>query len=217
MARIPTKGEKMRGGRTNFKTVILSVLALVLTQPTGAQGGWKQIAGTVLDPGGRAVAGAHVELDSSSGARFMGIAGGDGGFTIALPEWGSYTLRLESAGFEPETRSVDLSAGTARLTVRLTKVSSAVEEVVVNGDVSEIAIDAPDPSQKVLVREQLLDANPGRPGAPISIPGLPIETAAGGIKAPQYFAPGVMADHGEPIGHSHENRHIHHHQEIQRH
>jgi hypothetical protein len=45
----------------------------------------------------------------------------------------------------------------------------------------------------------LLDANPGRPGAPISIPGLPIETAAGGIKAPQYFAPGVMADHGEPI------------------
>ena len=199
MARIPTKGEKMRGGRANFKTVILSVLALVLTQPTGAQGGWKQIAGTVLDPGGRAVAGAHVELDSSSGARFMGIAGGDGGFTIALPEWGSYTLRLESAGFEPETRSVDLSAGTARLTVRLTKVSSAVEEVVVNGDVSEIAIDAPDPSQKVLVREQLLDANPGRPGAPISIPGLPIETAAGGIKAPQYFAPGVMADHGEPI------------------
>jgi hypothetical protein len=49
------------------------------------------------------------------------------------------------------------------------------------------------------VREQLLDGNPGRPGAPISIPGLPIETASGGIKAPQYFAPGVMADHGEPI------------------
>ena len=50
------------------------------------------------------------------------------------------------------------------------------------------------------MREQLLDPpNPGGPGAPISIPGLPIETAAGGIKAPQYFSPGVMADHGEPI------------------
>jgi len=28
---------------------------------------------------------------------------------------------------------------------------------------------------------------------------LPIETASGGIKAPQYFAPGVAGDHGEPI------------------
>ena len=57
----------------------------------------------------------------------------------------------------------------------------------------------PDPSERVIVRDQLLDANPGRPGAPISIPGLPIETASGGIKAPQYFAPGVAGDHGEPI------------------
>ena len=51
----------------------------------------------------------------------------------------------------------------------------------------------------MLVREEILDANPGRPGAPVSIPGLPVETASGGIKAPQYFAPGVAGDHGEPI------------------
>jgi len=44
-----------------------------------------------------------------------------------------------------------------------------------------------------------LDANPGRPGAPVSIPGYPIETASSGIKAPQYFAPGVAGDHGEPV------------------
>jgi hypothetical protein len=96
-------------------------------------------------------------------------------------------------------RTLQLNAETSTLTFRFEKVSAATEDVIVNGDVSEIALEAPDPSQKVLVREQLLDANPGRPGAPISIPGLPIETAAGGIKAPQYFAPGVMADHGEPI------------------
>jgi hypothetical protein len=52
---------------------------------------------------------------------------------------------------------------------------------------------------KVFASEDLLDANPGRPGAPISIPGYPIETASSGIKAPQYFAPGVAGDHGEPI------------------
>ena len=33
----------------------------------------------------------------------------------------------------------------------------------------------------------------------MSIPGYPIETASSGIKAPQYFAPGVAGDHGEPI------------------
>lgn len=35
--------------------------------------------------------------------------------------------------------------------------------------------------------------------APISIPGLPIETASGDIKAPQYFAPGVAGDDGDSI------------------
>jgi hypothetical protein len=57
----------------------------------------------------------------------------------------------------------------------------------------------PDPAQSIVIHDQVLDANPGPPGAPISIPGLPIETASGGIKAPQYFAPGVAGDHGEPI------------------
>jgi hypothetical protein len=34
---------------------------------------------------------------------------------------------------------------------------------------------------------------------PISIPGMPIESPAGGVKPPQYFVPGVAGDHGEPI------------------
>lgn len=57
----------------------------------------------------------------------------------------------------------------------------------------------PDPSTKGYTTSELLQANPGRPGVPFSIPGLPVETASGGIKAPQYFAPGVAGDHGEPI------------------
>jgi hypothetical protein len=74
-----------------------------------------------------------------------------------------------------------------------------VEQIVVTGHVDTVTLASPDPSQRVLVREELLDANPGRPGAPVSLPGLPIETASGGIKAPQYFVPGVAGDHGEPI------------------
>ncbi len=73
------------------------------------------------------------------------------------------------------------------------------ETITVTGDVDKVDIQQPDPAQRVIVREEILDANPGRPGAPVSIPGLPIETASGGLKAPQYFAPGVAGDHGEPI------------------
>jgi hypothetical protein len=58
---------------------------------------------------------------------------------------------------------------------------------------------SPDPSTAAYTREDLLAANPGRPGIPFSVPGFPTETASGGIKAPQYFAPGVAGDHGEPI------------------
>jgi len=73
------------------------------------------------------------------------------------------------------------------------------ESITVTADVKDANILFPDPAQRVFVRQEILDANPGRPGAPISIPGLPIETASGGIKAPQYFSPGVAGDHGEPI------------------
>jgi hypothetical protein len=73
------------------------------------------------------------------------------------------------------------------------------DSVTVFADGKSNTIENPDPSQRILVRQELLDANPGRPGAPVSIPGLPIETASGGIKAPQYFSPGVAGDHGEPI------------------
>lgn len=45
----------------------------------------------------------------------------------------------------------------------------------------------PDPATQGYSHSELLDANPGRPGVPVSIPGYPTETASGGIKAPQYF------------------------------
>ncbi|MEO8737684.1 MAG: carboxypeptidase-like regulatory domain-containing protein [Edaphobacter sp.] len=57
----------------------------------------------------------------------------------------------------------------------------------------------PDPATQGYSHGELLDANPGRPGIPLSIPGYPTETASGGIKAPQYFAPGTAGDHGEPV------------------
>jgi Carboxypeptidase regulatory-like domain len=188
--------EAARSAKWRFAILFLGVVASGIAK---AQTGAGLISGSVVDPSGLSVAGAHVEADSASGARLIVITASDGGFSIHLPTAGTYTVRVEAAGFAPVTRRMQLSAGTANLTLRLQKVASKTEEIVVTADASEIDITSPDPSQKVMVREELLDANPGRPGAPISIPGLPIETASGGIKAPQYFAPGVAGDHGEPI------------------
>lgn len=70
--------------------------------------------------------------------------------------------------------------------------------IVVRGGVTA-DIGMPDPSTVGYDAKDLIAANPGRPGVPFSIPGFPAETASGGIKAPQYFAPGVAGDHGVPI------------------
>jgi hypothetical protein len=173
--------------------------ALIVSVFSAAQTGAIRIYGTVVDPAGKPLGGARIELDSLEGARLTVISGRDGAYQLILPASGAYTAHVEAEGFAPIAHQLDLNAQTGALQLQMKQVSGAVEEVVVTGDVSDVTLTSPDPSEKVLVREELLDANPGRPGAPISIPGLPIETASGGIKAPQYFVPGVAGDHGEPI------------------
>jgi hypothetical protein len=79
------------------------------------------------------------------------------------------------------------------------EVASQNQSVTVSGGVSDSGLYAPDPAQRIMVRDETLDANPGRPGMPVSIPGMPVESPAGGVKPPQYFVPGVAGDHGEPI------------------
>lgn len=186
-------------GSTIIKIVTPLLAVLVLTFALAAQTSTPRISGTVLDPSGRPVARAHVQFESGSGQKVISISGPNGVFTTSLPTWAAYTVRVDAAGFVPVTRRLQPSAEEGPLTLRLEHVSANAEQVIVSADVSEVELASPDPSQKVMVREELLDANPGRPGAPISIPGLPIETGSGGIKAPQYFVPGVDGDHGEPI------------------
>ncbi len=185
-------------GKT-FKVGLLVAAAMAFALSGFAQAGDAVVRGVVLDPGGRVVAGARVEFDSAAGVKRVIKTGGDGGFAVSLPGWGTYAVKVNADGFAGVTRVVDVEGSEPEITLRLESVAGTSQEVVVSAGVSEIAMDAPDPSQRVMVREELLDANPGRPGAPVSIPGMPIETAAGGIKAPQYFVPGVAGDHGEPI------------------
>ena len=186
-------------GSTIFKIVTPLLPLLAWAFAIAAQTAPPRISGTVLDPSGKPVAAAHIVFESTSGQKVSSITATTGVFTTSLPTWGTYTVRIDAAGFAPVTRHLQLSVESTIQPLQFEQLYTAAEEVVVTAHLSEVTLASPDPSEKVMVREELLDANPGRPGAPISIPGLPIETASGGIKAPQYFVPGVAGDHGEPI------------------
>jgi carboxypeptidase family protein len=156
------------------------------------------ISGKVADAQGRPVSGASVAFVQGKTA-YQAATNSQGEFQLKLNSAGSYDLSVTAPTFQPLTKTVEVSAETSSLDLRLTPLITRSDSVTVTADINSLDVLSPDPAEKVYVRQDLLDANPGRPGAPVSIPGYPIETASSGIKAPQYFAPGVAGDHGEPI------------------
>ncbi|MBV8811836.1 MAG: carboxypeptidase regulatory-like domain-containing protein [Acidobacteriaceae bacterium] len=183
--------------------LMLSFVCLGTIVPLLAQEHYGQfsVSGTVTDPQTHPVSGLRVLLFNSQGAAAGDVTTDEDGafsFHVAVP--GAYTLKVNVLGFEQVTQSVQVTDTTPAVAdVRLGRLAEKQESITVTADVRDSTLLFPDPAQRVYVRQETLDANPGRPGAPISIPGLPIETASGGIKAPQYFSPGVAGDHGEPI------------------
>ena len=155
--------------------------------------------GRVVDPQGNALPKAEIQLITHERIEAHATSRVDGQFDLNAPSAGDFTIKVEAAGFRPVNRPVTVRAGANPPIEISMSVSSHVENVTVTADVNETDVLSPDPGEKVFVSQDLLDANPGHAGAPVSIPGYPIETASSGIKAPQYFAPGVAGDHGEPI------------------
>src|SRR5271169_1714485 len=125
-------------GSTKIKIVLLLLGAVAWTIGIHAQTGGARYTGTVVDPAGRAVAGAQVDLVSATGARSAGTSGSDGGFDLALPAWGVYLVRVEAAGFAEITRTQNLSAVDTSTVLRLERVKTVAEEVVVSADAGEI-------------------------------------------------------------------------------
>jgi len=180
--------------RITILTVAIVCLAWTVTKAESFA-----LEGRVLDPRGAPVAGAKVKLLNAGGAVIRESASdAQSNFSFKGVDPGQYQLTAESPSFV--AINVTVGVGTAQsqeVTLQFAQIVSVQQSVTVVA--SSPSTLTPDPAQTVVIHDQVLDANPGRPGAPISIPGLPIETASGGIKAPQYFAPGVAGDHGEPI------------------
>lgn len=156
--------------------------------------------GRVVDPQGNALPEAEVQLVSNDHILTQATTGRDGQFEVRAGSPGEFVIKITSGGFRPVSRPLTVRPmGNAPIEISMSQLSTRTENITVSADVNELDVLSPDPAERVYVHQVLLDANPGRPGAPVSIPGYPIETASSGIKAPQDFAPGVAGDHGEPI------------------
>jgi hypothetical protein len=177
------------------------VLIFILPAHLTASGSTEscRISGRILDPQLAPVSGANLTLANVAGALIRQTKSDQQGkFVFEDIDAGEYQLTGEAASFVPVVLNVSIAAGREKeITLQFKQVVSILQSITVVA--SSPSLLTPDPAQTIVIHDQVLDANPGRPGAPISIPGLPIETASGGIKAPQYFAPGVAGDHGEPI------------------
>jgi hypothetical protein len=175
-----------------------AILCFVCSYPATAA---TKLSGNLTDPQGSVVPGATVHLLRCADSYHNETqTDAQGRFFFANLDAGEYRITAEFPGFSPVTKNIALADNDNRTErIQFSTVASQSESVTVTADVNDSTVLAPDPAERVFVRQDLLDANPGRPGAPVSIPGYPIETASSGIKAPQYFAPGVAGDHGEPI------------------
>jgi hypothetical protein len=180
---------------------IVAVLSLCVASVCLDAAALTKITGRVTDPQGTAVANAHLRLSDANGSPIQETStDSEGRFTFADIAPGHYRVSAEVSSFAPVASDITISSAqsNAEITLQFREVASLRQAVTVTGSSAPSAL-TPDPAEHVVVHDQVLDANPGRPGVPVSIPGLPVETASGGIKAPQYFAPGVAGDHGEPI------------------
>ncbi len=179
---------------------ILRLLALCgLTAPVAlATSG---LSGDVTDPQGSAVVGATISIMRQADSwRRQVQSDNQGHFSFAAVDAAEYRLTAECAGFAGITRTILVPENVAQIAnIQFADIASQTESVSVSADISDAGLFAPDPAQRILIHDETLDANPGRPGMPLSIPGAPVESPAGGVKPPQYFLPGVAGDHGEPI------------------
>ena len=186
--------------KRNIAWSAVSFLILLILPPLPLLAQVIVLKGRVADPQGNGLPQALVQLLAHNQVLAIATSGPDGLFQLTVGSAGEFLVKVDARGFRPVTHPVIVRRNdNPEIVIPMDQVSFRIEKITVTADVNETDVLSPDPGKRVFVRQDLLDASPGRSGAPVSIPGYPVETAASGIKAPQYFAPGVAGDHGEPI------------------
>ena len=143
------------------------------------------LSGYVVAADGEPIVKAEVQLGSGT-AR----TDAQGSFQLSALS-GESKISISASGYTPVSVPVSISADTNlkfELQISATTTVSAQVDSPISAALTQI-----------FQSDELPQAQPGQPGVPVVLPGFPSETASGGVKAPQYFAPGVAGDHGEPI------------------
>lgn len=121
------------------------------------------IAGTVADPSGAALPRAAVTIiNAETGSRRSSATDDAGRFNFPQLKPGSYTVRAEAGGFEPQTAS-DVQAGLGqKQTVNFTlKLAAAKGEVTISGEAPLVNPDNPNTATTLNVRALENLPNPG--------------------------------------------------------
>jgi Carboxypeptidase regulatory-like domain len=198
-------GEWWEAMRKRFKFVhrllLLGVLSLICVSGARPAAAATALNGRLTDPQGQLIPDATIRLSRRADSTLKETkTDAEGRFSFAVLDGGEYRLTAESPGFEVLTRTIAVNPSGKQIEdLQFNSLAMQNESTTVTAAVSDVGVFEPDPAQRVMVRDETLDANPGRPGMPVSIPGMPVESPAGGVKPPQYFSPGVAGDHGEPI------------------
>jgi len=142
------------------------------------------LSGHVVAANGEPIPKAAVQLGTTT-------ARTDAQGSFRLPALaGENKISISASGYTPLAVPVFVSADTD-LKFEMQPSSTTTVSAQVDGPISA--------ALTRIYESDELQARPGQPGVPVALPGYPSETASGGVKAPQYFAPGVAGDHGEPI------------------
>ena len=143
------------------------------------------LSGHVVATDGEPIPKAEIQLGTATASTDP-----QGSFQL-LALSGVRKISISASGYTPFAVPVSISADTDlkfELQLSATTTVSAQVDIPISAALTQI-----------YESDDLLQARPGQPGVPVALPGYPSETASGGVKAPQYFAPGVAGDHGEPI------------------
>jgi Carboxypeptidase regulatory-like domain len=116
--------------RSISRAMLLAICCLFIQVNCLGQSNYASLSGTILDPQRLAIAGASIQLVSSSTRAVRQVTSNDQGIyqiTALLPE--EYQLNVHAAGFSASTQTVHLEVGqqmTCDVTLQLTSVTGTV-------------------------------------------------------------------------------------------
>ena len=172
----------MRLGKLGFAVLAVLVLAWAIPQRCGAQINTVNLSGTVLDPQGLAVKGAKLTLTSAAtGAPRTATSDANGRYEIVGIAPGTYSLRVEAAGFAVlDASALTLTLGstpeynpqlqlkTTSETVRVSAAPDLVDttKTEVSTTVTTLQIDNLPINERNYINFTLLDSRAGRDDTP---------------------------------------------------